>query len=76
MNAGVALRDNRGVAAGCLVGQTCRESRKQKAESRKQKAERGRVVGKNNKAANPGSLIVIYFLYPPIDSKSGLVRAG
>lgn len=65
MNAGVALRDNRGVAAGCLVGQT------------REKAKRaGRVVGENNKAANAGSLIVICSLYPPIDNKSGLLQSG
>lgn len=65
MNAGVALRDNRGVAAGCLVGQTGEKAKRA-----------GRGVGKNNKAANAGSLIVICSLYPPIDNKSGLLRSG
>lgn len=53
MNAGVALRGNRGVAAGCLVGQTHVE----KAESR---ARQG--CGEKHKAADFGSLMFALFL--------------
>lgn len=44
---------------------------------RVEKAERAsRVVGKNNKAADAGSLIVICSLCAPIASKPGLLRSG
>jgi hypothetical protein len=62
---GVELCGEQGVEAGCFVGQTVEKAKRA-----------GRVVERSNKAADAGSLIVICFLYPPIDSKSGLLRSG